>query len=98
VDNPDFRFLAGASGLGYWTIAENSRLRESLAEVLSQPGPSLCEVMVSPDQEIEPKASAFRRDDGTLESRPLEDMAPFLPREEVWNNMHMFDETTPGAK
>ena len=40
------------------------------------------------------KASAFKRDDGTFESRPLEDMAPFLPREEVYENMHLFDEET----
>jgi hypothetical protein len=26
-----------------------------------------------------------------MESRPIEDMAPFLPRDEVWRNMHLFD-------
>jgi hypothetical protein len=32
-----------------------------------------------------------------MESRPLEDMFPFLPREEVWRNMHLFDdEDRPG--
>jgi hypothetical protein len=44
------------------------------------------------DQGILPRVSSFRREDGTYESRPLEDMAPFLPREEVWHNMHLFDE------
>jgi acetolactate synthase-1/2/3 large subunit len=46
-------------------------------------------------QGVSPKASAFRREDGTLESRPLEDMSPFLPREEVWENMHLFDDPVP---
>ena len=55
-------------------------------------GPGICEVNVSPTQGIWPKASAFRRPDGTFESRPLEDMAPFLPREELRANMHLFDE------
>ena len=43
--------------------------------------PALCELNIAIDQGITPKASAFRREDGTLESRPLEDMAPFLPKE-----------------
>ncbi len=92
VDNPDFRLLAGASGLSYSAITSNRGLQEALRDVIATPGPHLCEVLVSPLQEIEPKSTAFRRDDGTLESRPLEDMAPFLPRDEVWHNMHMFDE------
>ncbi|HMK93422.1 MAG TPA: hypothetical protein VK576_10515, partial [Thermoleophilia bacterium] len=55
-------------------------------------GPTLCEVAISPDEGIAPRAAAFRRPDGVMESRPLEDMAPFLPPEEVWENLHQFDE------
>jgi len=91
VDNPDFRRLADAFGLPYERIADSNELGPGIARVLAMGGPVLCEVVVSPDQEIVPKASAFRREDGTLESRPLEDMAPFLPRDEVWHNMHLFD-------
>ena len=54
-------------------------------------GPVLCEVNISPEQGITPKASSFVRDDGKIKSRPLEDMFPFLPREEIWENMHLFD-------
>jgi acetolactate synthase I/II/III large subunit len=36
--------------------------------------------------------TSFRREDGTIESRPLEDMFPFLSREEIWENMHLFDD------
>jgi hypothetical protein len=32
-----------------------------------------------------------------MESRPIEDLAPFLPREEVWENMHLFDEESVEA-
>jgi acetolactate synthase-1/2/3 large subunit len=52
----------------------------------------ICEINVAVEQGITPKASAFRRADGILESRPLEDMAPFLSREEVHANMHLFDD------
>jgi len=37
-----------------------------------------------------PRSSSARRADGTLETRPLEDMFPFLPREEVLENMNLF--------
>jgi acetolactate synthase-1/2/3 large subunit len=94
VDNPDFCRLAEAFGLPYDRIGDRSELGPGIARVLALGGPVLCEVVVSPDQEIVPKASAFRREDGTLESRPLEDMAPFLPRDEVWHNMHLFDVDT----
>jgi len=35
----------------------------------------------------EPKSSTKRLDDGTLVSPPLEDLAPFLPREELKKQM-----------
>ena len=92
VDNPDFSRLAQAFGLGYSRIATTAGLSRTLAAELSHPGPRLCEVMISPEQEIEPRSVASRRDDGTLVSRPLEDMTPLLPRDELWRNMHLFDE------
>ncbi len=95
VGNPDFAALAAAFGLGYGHIATHDALEHGIAKALSGPGAFLCEVNIAPDQAISPKASAFRREDGTFESRPLEDMAPFLPREEIWENMHLFDDPQP---
>lgn len=92
VGNPDYCKLALAFGLSYSSIAANPDLENGIRRFLEQPGPALCEVNISPEQRISPKASAFRRPDGTFESRPLEDMAPFLPKEEVWENMHLFDD------
>jgi acetolactate synthase-1/2/3 large subunit len=92
VGNPDFRHLAEAYGFSYAAIRNNAEIARGIASVLASAAPVLCEVNVSPEQGITPKASAFRREDGTIESRPLEDMAPFLPRQEVWDNMHLFDD------
>ena len=92
VGNPNFELLAQAYGLAYSQIKNNDGLDQGLTKVLTEDGPAICEIMIDPDQTITPKASAFRRPDGKLESRPLEDMAPFLPREEVYENMHLFDE------
>jgi acetolactate synthase-1/2/3 large subunit len=89
--NPDFKLLAAAYGLPYLWAADNGAVDAAIGETLALPGPAFCEVNISPEQVFAPKASAFRREDGTLESRPLEDMAPFLPREEIRENMHLFD-------
>ena len=92
VDNPDFEKLADAFGLGYSRIATNDDIRARVAEALARPCPHLCEVMISPDQEIKPRSAASRLPNGTLVSRPLEDMTPLLPRDELERNMHLFDE------
>ena len=91
VGNPNFQILATAYNIEFLRIHNNSELDDGIKTVLAKSGAVICEVMIAPEQGITPKASAFKRPDGKLESRPLEDMAPFLPREEVWQNMHMFD-------
>ena len=92
VGNPDFEKLAGAYRISYERLDRPDDLIAGVARVLGRRGPTLCEVRISPTQPRTPKASSFRRDDGTMESRPIEDMFPFLPREEVHRNMHLFDD------
>lgn len=50
-------------------------------------GPVICEIFVSTEQNFEPKSSTKRLEDGTLVSPPLEDLAPFLDRDEFRKNM-----------
>jgi acetolactate synthase-1/2/3 large subunit len=90
--NPNFEKLAEAFGFSYLYIKTNAELDDGIRRALAADGCVICEVNISSKQRIFPKASAFRRPDGTFESRPLEDMAPFLSREELWENMHMFDD------
>lgn len=92
VSTPNFSKLAEVYALGYCCIRNHDDLEKGIRWALCEDGPVLCEVNVSPKQRIFPKASAFKHPDGRIESRPLEDMAPFLPREEVWENMHQFDD------
>jgi acetolactate synthase-1/2/3 large subunit len=51
------------------------------------PGPVVCEVMVSPDQVTAPRVSSKQLEDGTMVSLPMEDLWPFLDREEFSSNM-----------
>lgn len=90
VGNPDYAKLAAAYGLNYSRIDTNDDIRDQAAAFIAFPGPGLCELNVAYAQERRPRISSFRRPDGTMESRPLEDMFPFLPREEVRENMEQF--------
>ena len=92
VSNPDFEKLAAAYSLHYGRIRTNDDVRDKISQALAQDGPTLFELNISPTQPRMPKTMSYRRPDGTLETRPLEDMFPFLPREEVWENMHQFDD------
>ena len=96
VGTMDFEKLAALYGFSYSRIENNDQVADGAQKALASPGASICEVMVSPNQSVTPKASAFRRADGTFESRPLEDMSPFLPREEVAWNMGLFDNGETG--
>jgi acetolactate synthase-1/2/3 large subunit len=92
VSNPSFADLARAFGMQYVHIANNDEIAAKTAGVLAAEGPALCELNVDYGQMRSPRVSTARRPDGTLETRPLEDMYPFLPRDEVWQNMHLFDD------
>lgn len=91
IGNPDFALLARAYGIEYARIDRDADVRGVLAQVFATPGPVLIELRVSPVQSRIPKVSSFRRPDGTLESKPLHDMHPWLPAAEVAENMSLFD-------
>jgi len=85
---PALERLAGVYGIPYFRIASNREM-PLLDTVLAQPSFCLCEIVVSPGQAFEPKSSTKRMPDGSLYSPPLEDLAPFLPREELLKNMYI---------
>jgi acetolactate synthase I/II/III large subunit len=86
VSFPDFIRLGQAFDLPSVRL-EGSDLDRGLRAVLDRPGPALCEVMLDPEQGFEPKSSSRILEDGRIVSPPLEDMAPFLSREELAENM-----------
>lgn len=86
---PDFSKLAAAFGIPYVKIENNDELEKGLKETLAKPSFVLCEVMTSTTQKFEPKSATKKLPDGTLVSPPLEDLAPFLPREELKKNMYI---------
>jgi acetolactate synthase-1/2/3 large subunit len=86
VSFPDFVKVAEAHGLRAMKI-EGEHFAEQIAEALRFGGPILCEVMLDRAQGFEPKLSSKKLPDGKMVTAPLEDMAPFLPRDEFKSNL-----------
>jgi acetolactate synthase-1/2/3 large subunit len=79
--------VAEAYGLRTEIIEDQNDLREAVRRVLSIPGPVVCDVRLLPEEARQPRLSAFQRPDGSLVSKPLEDLWPYLEREEFQANM-----------
>lgn len=90
VANPDFESLSKAFRVNYLKINNNDELEQGIHKVFSDTGPWLVEVIGSKDQKRF-RAGSYKKPDGTLASRPMEDMEPLLPRDEFEKNMTMFD-------
>ena len=84
---PQFELLAKAFGYPYYSAKSNAEMKSVVDTVLSLDGPVFCEIFTDTVQVWEPKSSTKRLADGTLVSPPLEDLAPFLPREELKKQM-----------
>lgn len=86
VSFPDMVKVATAYGLPAFRI-DQADFVGRIDEALNLPGPVLCEVMLDPNQTFEPRSSSKQLPDGRIVSAPLEDMFPFLEREELLNNL-----------
>jgi acetolactate synthase-1/2/3 large subunit len=66
---------------------DHADLDAGISATLSAPGPAVCEVVLDLRQVFAPKLSSRTLPDGRIVTSPLEDMAPFLSREELRENM-----------
>lgn len=79
---PDLEKLSWAYGMRYVKIDDASDIESKVKEVLEGNDPVLCEVVVSDKQNFAPKLSSKVLPDGKIVSPPIDDMFPFLDREE----------------
>ncbi|MGA2619344.1 MAG: thiamine pyrophosphate-binding protein [Thermoguttaceae bacterium] len=84
---PDTLALAAAYGLPALSIGSQTDLRRQVRRVLEQQGPVVCNVSISPNQCTAPRVASVQREDGSITSRPMEDLWPLLDREEFQANM-----------
>lgn len=87
ISFPSMERLAAAYGLPYCEARTHDELGAALAATLATPGPAVCEIHLDRSQAYAPKSVAKPMPDGTIVSAPLEDMAPFLPSDEVADNV-----------
>ena len=86
VSFPDYTAVARAFGLPARSLS-GPEFPVALGEVLAAPGPCLCDIVLDPSQGFEPRMSSRQLEDGRIVSAPLEDMYPFLDRDELARNM-----------
>ena len=79
---PNFRKLADAFGISYFRVNNLYDCNNVLSIALNCDGACICEVIVDPEQNFAPKSSSKILPDGKIVSPSLDDMAPFLSREE----------------
>ena len=84
---PSLEKLATAYNISYNRIESDIDAQYKIEDVLSSDGPVLCEVVVASDEPRQPRIASYRNDDGTMVSKPIEDLYPFLPRDEFSSNM-----------
>jgi acetolactate synthase-1/2/3 large subunit len=84
---PDFKKVAKAYGINVARISNHKNMRRGIRSLLKNNDPVLCEVLVDPCQQLIAQQGFDANPDGTFSPRPLEDMYPFLDREEFRRNM-----------
>ena len=84
---PDITEVAKAYGLKTFKLEDVNEIEETIKNVLNTEGTVLCEVKVSPTQITSPRVQAMKLPNGNMISKPLEDMWPYLPEDEVKGNM-----------
>ena len=84
---PPLDKVAEAWGIHSQVIEKGDDITAKIQAALDYPGPFISDVRVIPDEPREPRLSSMRREDGSMVSKPLEDLFPFLSREEFAENM-----------
>lgn len=86
---PNIEKIAEAYGLSTFRIENHSEIDKVIDKVLKVEGPVLCNVTMSSELSIQPKVMSKVLENGMIESGRLEDLFPFLDKEEFEENMNI---------
>ena len=84
---PDTLEIASAYGIQGERVENLADLDEAIYRALKWDGPYILDVVTPADQPIIPTVSSRIDEKGVMRSRPLEDMFPFLDRDELLANL-----------
>ena len=88
---PDSIKIAGAYGIPAVRIASPEGIDDKIRQVLNTDGPVICGVLSPEWQMIVPRVASEKRPDGSMVSRPYEDLFPFLPPDELRRTLAVDD-------
>lgn len=80
---PELKKVADLYNMAYFSVDNNPSIEEVLKEFVKCKKGAFLEVFLDPTVPLEPKLASMKLADGTMVSRPLEDMTPFIEREEL---------------
>lgn len=86
---PDISKIAWAYGIPYIKIDNINESKKLIRNMLDSKGPIICEVIIDPSQNFEPKLSSKVLPDGKIVSPSIDDMYPFLDRDEYNKNKNI---------
>jgi acetolactate synthase-1/2/3 large subunit len=87
VTCPDMMDIAQAYKIPSMRISNHQELNDNLLDILNSTTPFICEIMMDDEQALIPRSSSMKQPDGSIVSKPLEDLYPFLDRREFKKNM-----------
>jgi len=87
ISFPSAQKIADAYNIPYYKIDKIKSMDSVLESVLSSNGPVICEVVTNPNETFEPKLQSKMLEDGKFYTPSLEDMYPFLSKEEMLENI-----------
>ena len=87
VTFPNFEKISAAYGIPYHLCDKHKDLDQAIRDTIESDGAQICEVFLNLNQAFSPKLSSRKLEDGTMVSSPLEDLSPFLDRDELLTNI-----------
>ncbi len=87
VTFPSFEKISAAYGILYHLCDKHKNMDQAIRDTIESDGAQICEVFLNLNQGFSPKLSSRKLEDGTMVSSPLEDLSPFLDRDELLTNI-----------
>lgn len=84
---PNFEKIARSFSINSITVKNSNNLKKKIESFIKRKGPGVCQIFMRDNQQLIPRVQTKMRKDGTFEPTPIDDMYPYLEREEYKNNI-----------
>ena len=88
ISFPSAEKIAKAYEFAFFKIDNVADLNSTISKACETVGPVICEIVTTPGEQFQPKLQSKLLEDGTFQTPSLEDMYPFLPKEELEKNTY----------